>query len=246
MKRFKGKRVLVTGATSGIGLAGALRIATEGGEVIATGRDEEKLESLRRSLPENAIVLRSDAARTEDIEALRQCVLDAGGLDGLWLNAGFARVGSIDTLSPDAFDEIMGTNLKGPVLQMAALSDHLHDQASVVVTSSTAAYEGAPAASLYAAAKGAVISLARCWASTLGTRNIRVNTLVPGPIDTTFRDFMDPSFREAFEADVTSRLALPRVGTAEEAASVAAFLLSDESSFVTGSQYMVDGGLVMQ
>lgn len=246
MTRFHGKRVLVTGATSGIGRAGALRIAAEGGVVIATGRDEERLDSLHRSLPSTATVLRSDAAESGDIERLAQHVRTVGGLDGLWLNAGFARVGSIETVSPEAFDEIMGGNLKGPILQMAALCELLHDHASVVLTSSTAAYEGAPFASLYAAAKGAMVSVARCWAAALGPRNIRVNTLVPGPIDTNFRDFMPSDFREAFEATFTSRLALPRIGSAEEAAAVGAFLLSDDASFVSGSQYMVDGGLAMR
>ncbi|MCW2307550.1 SDR family oxidoreductase [Rhodobium gokarnense] len=245
MDRFKGKRVLITGATSGIGLAGALRIAAEGAEVIATGRDEARLEALRRKLPQSATVLRNDAAWPEEADILASRVAAAGGLDGLWLNAGFARVGAIDEVSYETFDRIIGANLKGPLLQMAALTGHLRDGASVVLTSSTSAYEGLPVASLYAAAKGAMISVARCWASALGHRNIRVNTLVPGPIDTNFRDFMEPDVRNAFEAAVTASLALPRVGTAEEAAAVAAFLLSDEASFVTGSQYCVDGGQVM-
>ncbi len=245
MDRFKGKRVLITGATSGIGLAGALRIAAEGAEIIATGRNEARLEELRRMLPKTATVLANDAARPEDAETLARHVAAAGGLDGLWLNAGFARVGAIDEVSSETFDLLIGANLKGPLLQMAALTGHLRDGASVVLTSSTSAYEGMPAASLYAAAKGAMISVARCWASALGQRNIRVNTLVPGPIDTNFRDFMDPDFRNAFEATAISGLALPRVGTAEEAAAVAAFLLSDEASFVAGSQYSVDGGQVM-
>lgn len=98
-------------------------------------------------------------------------------------------------------------------------------------------------ASLYAATKGALIALARCWADALGPRRIRVNTLVPGPIDTNFRDFMAPDVRRDVEAGVVERLCLGRSGTAEEAAAVALFLLSDEASFVTGSQYAVDGGL---
>lgn len=245
MQSFEGKRILITGATSGIGLAGAIRIAKEGGEVIATGRDKEKLASLRRSLPSSASVLLSDNTCLHDIAKLADHVATTGSLDGLWLNAGFARVGAIDEVTAEAFDLIIGADLKGPVLQMAALAGHLRDGASVLLTSSTSAYEGSPAASLYAAAKGAMISISRCWASALGERNIRVNTLVPGPIDTNFRDFMSDDFRAAFETDVASRLALPRIGTAEEAAAVATFLLSDEASFVTGSQYMVDGGLVM-
>lgn len=246
MKRFEGKRVLVTGATSGIGLAGALRIALEGGEVIATGRDKSRLDKLRSQLPSTATVLQNDAGELADIEILPRLIRKLGPLDGVWLNAGSARVAALDELTPEVFDLVIGTNLKGPMLQMASLASHINEGASIVLTSSTAAYEGSPSASVYAAAKGAMIAVARCWASALGSRNIRVNTLVPGPIDTSFRDFMDPAFRERFEADVTSRLALPRVGTAEEAAAVALFLLSSDAAFVTGSQYAVDGGLVMQ
>lgn len=246
MSRFQGKRILITGATSGIGRAGALRIAAEGGQVVATGRNAERLKCLQQTLPESAIVLRSDVADIEDINSLAQQVRDIGGLDGLWLNAGFARVGPVEEVSAEAFDEIMGGNLKGPILQMAALSELLHDHASVVLTSSTAVYEGAPSVSLYAAAKGAITSLTRCWAASFGARNIRVNTLVPGPIETNFRDFMPAESRIAFEDHVASCLALPRFGTAEEAAAVGTFLLSDDAAFVTGAQYMVDGGLVMR
>ena len=101
-------------------------------------------------------------------------------------------------------------------------------------------------ASIYAAAKGAMLSLARCWASALGPRGIRVNTLVPGPIGTNFRDFMGDAVRREFETAVLGRLSLPRMGRDEEAAAVALFLLSDEAAFVTGSQYAVDGGLVLR
>ncbi len=218
----------------------------KGGEVIATGRSAARLEELRQSLPGTATVLRNDAASAGDIAELAAVVEERGGLDGLWLNAGFARVGAIEAVTAEAFDEVIGGNLRGPVLQMAALSGLLRDHASVVLTGSTAAYEGSPVASLYAASKGAMLSLVRCWASALGPRNIRVNTLVPGPIDTHFRDFMPPDFRKTFEADVALRLALPRIGTAEETAAVGLFLLSDDAGFVTGSQYLVDGGLVMK
>jgi NAD(P)-dependent dehydrogenase (short-subunit alcohol dehydrogenase family) len=246
MSRFEGKRILITGATSGIGRAGALRIASEGGEVIATGRDETALGQLQQELPSSATVLQNDVSIESDIRKLAALVANKGGIDGLWLNAGFARVAALTEITAQDFDLVFGANLKGPVLQMAALAEYLHEGSAVVLTSSTAAYEGAPAASLYAAAKGAQIAVARCWADALGPRNIRVNTLVPGPIDTNFREFMDARFREDFESDVTSRLALTRMGTAAEAAAVGLFLLSDEASFVTGSQYFVDGGLVMQ
>ena len=243
MDRFIGKRILITGATSGIGFAGARRIADEGAIVIATGRNTGRLDTLRKLLPENALVLNNDASDPDSAETLARQVYESGRLDGIWLNAGYAAVGSVGETDATMFDAMMATNVRGPVLQMAGLTDHLNDGASVVVTASTSAYEGAATASVYAATKAALIALVRCWAAALGGRNIRVNALVPGPIATNFRDFMDEGFRKDFEAGVVDRLSLPRIGTADEAANVALFLLSDEASFVTGSQYFVDGGL---
>ncbi|QDJ07858.1 Short chain dehydrogenase [Roseomonas mucosa] len=246
MSRFSGKRILVTGATSGIGRAGALRIAAEGGQVIATGRDPDRLAALRQALPEAALVLRNDAADPGAARELAEAVASGGGLDGAWLNAGYAAVCAIEAVDAEFFDAMMQANLRGPVLQMACLSSLLRPGGAVLLTGSTAAYEGSAMASVYAASKGAMLSLARCWATALGPRGIRVNTLVPGPIDTNFRDFMADSFRRDFEAGVLGRLALSRMGRDEEAAAVALFLLSEEAGFVTGGQYAVDGGLAMR
>lgn len=246
MGRFSGKRILVTGATSGIGRSGALRIAAEGGQVIATGRDLERLAALRQALPGDALVLRNDAADPDAARDLALAIQPGGGLDGMWLNAGYAAVCAIEEVDAAFFDAMMQANLRGPVLQMACLSGALRPGGAVLLTGSTAAYEGAAMASIYAATKGAMLSLARCWASALGPRGIRVNTLVPGPIDTNFRDFMGDSFRRDFEAEVLGQLAMPRMGHDREAAAVALFLLSEEAGFVTGAQYAVDGGLVMR
>ena len=244
MGRFDGKRILVTGATSGIGLAGVQRIVQEGGEVMGTGRDVRRVVQHHSELLTGVQWRHNDAADPAAADALSRLVRQGARLDGLWLNAGQAVVGEVGQMDADAFDAIMAINVRGPVLQLARLADFLSDGASVVVTASTSVYEGAAMASLYAATKGALVSLVRCWATALGKRGIRVNALVPGPIDTPFRDFMSNEFRRDFESSVVSRLALPRMGTANEASNVALFLLSDEASFVTGSQYVVDGGLV--
>lgn len=160
----------------------------------------------------------------------------------MWLNAGYADVTGIDQVDAEFVDRMMNVNVRGPVLQLAKLSRHLNDGASVVLTSSTSTYEGAAMASVYAATKGALVAMARGWASALAGRAIRVNVLVPGAIDTNFRDFMADDVRTEFEEDVVSRVPLGRVGTPSEAAAVALFLLSDDSSYVTASQYAVDGG----
>lgn len=141
---------------------------------------------------------------------------------------------------------MMAANVRGPALQIAALSPYLKAGASVVVTASSSVYEGAAATGLYAATKGALIAMTRSWASALAPRGIRVNVVVPGPIDTNFRHFLPEEAKRGFEDFVVSQVPLGRAGRPEEAAAVALFLLSDDASYVTGSQYAVDGGLIMQ
>ncbi|MCK8783072.1 SDR family oxidoreductase [Roseomonas sp. NAR14] len=244
MGRFRGRRVLITGGTSGMGLAGARRIAAEGGEVIVTGLDEGRLAATRGMLPAGSPVLRNDAADPAAAEALAQAVRAAGTLGGLWLNAGHAALGLPEEIDADAFDRMMAANVRGPMLQLARLSPLLEPGASVVLTSSSSTYEGAAMTALYAATKGAIVAMARSWATALAPRGIRVNVLVPGPIETNFRHFLPDAARDAFERSVVGQVPLGRVGTAEEAAAVALFLLSPDSSYVTGSQYAVDGGLL--
>jgi NAD(P)-dependent dehydrogenase (short-subunit alcohol dehydrogenase family) len=215
-----------------------MRITNEGGSVTLTGTSAQRLDEVRAALP-SARVVRNDAADPDSAAELVAAIGDQR-LDGLWLNAGYADIARIDEVKPDFFDRMMATNVRAPFLQLAALSEHLVDGASVVVTSSTATYEGSP---VYAATKGALVAAVRGWASALADRGIRVHTLVPGAIHTDFRRFMDPETRESFESDVVSRVPLGRVGTPDEAAAVALFLLSDDTTYVTASQYAVDGGL---
>ena len=245
MGRFTGKHILITGGTSGMGLAGARRIMEEGGAVSVTGMSPQRLDAARRDLP-GALVMGNDSAEPADTTILATRIKAGAPLDGLWLNAGYAEIGAVEDVTADAFDRMMAANVRGPMLQLAALSPLLNPGASIVVTSSTSTYEGAAATSLYAATKGAVVAMARSWASALAPRGIRVNVLVPGPIDTNFRHFMPQEQRRQFEDFVVGRVPLGRVGTPDEAAAVTLFLLSSDSSYVTGSQYAVDGGLTMR
>lgn len=242
-ERFSGKTILITGGTSGLGLAGAKRIIAEGGTVIVTGINDEHAGQARGELSDKALVIRNDAADPQAATALAKAIREqATALDGIWLNAGYARLNSIESIDADSFDRMMHVNVRGPMLQLAALQSLLSAKASVLVTSSIAAYDGNPATPLYGATKGALVSLARSWATELAPKGIRVNTLVPGPIRTGLRDFLPEGTRKEFEKSVVNDVPLGRVGSAEEAAAVALFLLSDEASYVTGSQYMVDGG----
>jgi NAD(P)-dependent dehydrogenase (short-subunit alcohol dehydrogenase family) len=227
-----------------MGLAGAQRIVMEGGHVAITGLNEERLERARSLLPAASLILKSDAASEADIHGLGEAINDWGSLDGLWLNGGYAEVGSPESVTADSFNRMINVNVRGPMLQLAALSESLNSGASILVTSSSSVYEGAAMTSLYAATKGAIIAMFKSWASALAERGIRANTLVPGPIETNFRHFMPEESRQQFEDFVVRQVPLGRAGTAEEVAAVALFLLSDDASYVTGSQYAVDGGLV--
>ncbi|WP_455926457.1 SDR family oxidoreductase [Pseudomonas putida] len=246
MGRFSAKTILITGGTAGIGLAGARRVVQEGGTVIVTGLDPTRLARAGAVLGPAARVVRCDTACPDSAHILAAQAQSCGGLDGLWLNAGFARIGALEAVTADSFDALMAANVRGPALQLAALSGALKPQAAVVVTASSSAYEAAALTSVYAATKGALLSMARCWASALAPRGIRVNAIVPGPIDTGFRDFMADDIKAQFERCVVGQVPLGRVGTADEAAAVALFLLSPDSAYVTGSQYAVDGGLLMR
>ncbi len=241
MSMFSGKTVMITGGTRGIGLAGAQHILAQGGRVIAGGRRNESL-----SPTDDCVVVLGDVGDPVNVQLLAAAAERAGGLDGLWLNAGFARVGALEAMTAECFDALMATNVRAPALQLARLAPLLKPGASVVVTASSSAFEAAPLVSAYAATKGALLSMVRCWAASLAPRGIRVNAIVPGPIDTGFRGFMGEAAQVQFERAVVERVPLGRAGSAHEAAAVALFLLSAQASYVTGSQYAVDGGLVMR
>lgn len=244
--RFAGKNILITGGSSGIGRAGARRVAAEGGRVIVTGQTPAHLDAVRRELPADAIVLRNDAGDPAAVAALVDAARSLGRLDAVWLNAGYANIGTLETVTAASFERMMGINTRGPMLQLAALSPLLRQGAAVLVTASSSAYEGGDVTSLYGATKGAHLAMVRSWARQLAGRRIRVNTLVPGPIDTRIRRHLSDATRRSFEKAVVDLVPLGRMGTADEAASVALFLLSAESSFVTASQVAVDGGMMMR
>jgi NAD(P)-dependent dehydrogenase (short-subunit alcohol dehydrogenase family) len=245
--RFTGKRVLITGGSSGIGRAGARRVAAEGGRVAVTGQTPAHLDAVRGELPPASIVLRSDSGDPAAIPALVEAVRSmGGGLDGLWLNAAFATIAPLEDITAADFDRMMAVNVRGPMLQLAALSPLLNPGASVVVTASSSAYEGAELTPLYGSTKGAAIAMVRSWARQLAPRQIRVNSLVPGPIRTNIRRHLPEETRRRFETAVVGMVPLQRIGAADEAAAVALFLLSDDASYVSGSQYAVDGGMLMR
>lgn len=245
MKRFENKNILITGASSGIGLAGAKRLVAEGAKVIITGRTPSRLQAAAEELGANAVAVLDDASDGKTLERLLPVVERIGKLDGLWLNAAYAAGAPLEATGKSMIEQMFQVNVVAPMLQMGALSPHLNDGASVVVTSSSAVYEGQPNVALYAATKAAVLAAARSWAAELAPRGIRVNSLVPGPITSNLRSVLPDEMRAQFEEQLAEVVLLKRVGEAREAAAVALFLLSDDAGYVTGSAYAVDGGLLM-
>lgn len=244
MARFADKSIVITGGSSGIGLATARRIVAEGGRVLITGTDAGKLERVRG---ENIATLVNDSGNPEAAEALADEARRLfGTIDGLFLNAGIGAGIAFGEITPEFYRRMMDINVGGPLFGAQALAPVIRDGGAILVTASAAKDKGLASGIVYSASKGAVRSLVRGLARAFAPRQIRVNLISPGPIETPFfdRTGLPPEQIEGILTQARVGNPLGRVGTVEEAAAVACFLLSDESSFVNGSDYAVDGGSV--
>ncbi|MEM9038206.1 MAG: SDR family oxidoreductase [Actinomycetota bacterium] len=244
MPRFTDRNVVITGGTSGIGLATARRIADEGGQVLVTGQDPERIATAGAHDRITAVAVdNSDEVGT----ALRTAVDRhlGGRVDALFLNAGLGAFAPTAAIDAKEFDRQFQINVRGPFVQLAALDSALADGASVLLNTSVVNDVGMPNSAVYSASKGAVRSGMRVFANEYAGRSIRVNAISPGPIDTGFfgRTGLSAEEIEGFAAQVLTQVPLGRFGTAEEVANAATFLLSDEASFVTGTELVVDGGM---
>ena len=249
MSRFEGKKILITGGTSGIGLATAKRIVAEGGEVAVTGTTQEHLDEAGRVLPPASLVLRNDASDPEAAKALAATIKEKmGQLDGAYLNAGFGKNMATEDVDAAGFDAMMNVNVRGVALQMAALKPQIKDGGAVLVTASVAPYLGGPKGAIYAATKASCLAMARSWAKDLASRNIRVNAVAPGPIETNVFEDLGKGGDDAdkMRKQISDAVPLGRMGKADEVAAVTCFLLSDDASYVSGSEYMVDGGMTLR
>jgi len=246
--KLKNKVAVITGGTTGIGFATAKRFIDEGAKVIITGTNPKTLETARSELNGRAEVIASDASKGADIKALfEQVVNKHGRIDVLFLNAGIARFAPWEEHSEEDFDRQFAINVKGPWLAIKHAIPALNEGASIVATTSVANKMGMPGSSAYAATKAALQQMVRTAAAELSDRGIRVNAVSPGPIETPIFDKtgMSAEDMEQMAMGIKSQVALGRFGKSEEVANVALFLASDESSYVQGQEFVVDGGMTI-
>jgi NAD(P)-dependent dehydrogenase (short-subunit alcohol dehydrogenase family) len=238
---FTNKNVVITGGTTGIGLATAKAFINAGANVWITGRNAENLQKATAQInnPKLFTVV-SDTSKLEDISMLETAVAESGNkLDVLFLNAGIGIFESIETVTEASFDAQFNTNVKGHFFTLQKLLPYLADGAAVVFTSSTVATAANNGASVYSATKGALNKIAQIAANELAGRKIRVNVVSPGPIATPGLDNALPAEAKEFLAGST---ALQRIGDPDEVAKTVLFLASDAASFITGTEIVVDGG----
>lgn len=246
MNRFNQKTVLITGGSSGIGLATAQAFAAEGARVVITGRDPTSLEQARTALGPTALAVVNDAGLPTAAQSLA-ATLSAEGirLDAVFLNAGAAKFAAFPDVDEALWDQIFNTNIKGPYFQLQALLPLLNSGASVVINGSINARIGMPNTSVYAASKAAVISLAKTLSAELLPRGVRVNVLSPGPVATPIYNKLglDATQLEATAAQIQSQIPLGRFGTPDEIAATVLHLSSPESAFIVGTEIVADGGM---
>ncbi len=246
MSRLSGKIALVTGGTSGMGAATAKVFRAEGATVVATGSSAHSVEAARTQMPDVEFIA-SDAGDAGAAEALIDHVRAGyGRIDILFANAGIGRLTPIEAVDEAAFDKLFNVNFRGPYFLLKHASAAMSDGGSIILTSSTAAVRGMPGASAYGASKAALRSLGLSLAVELAPRRIRVNTITPGPINTSIGSKMDLTPEQiAGFGEMIARVPLGRIGEADEIAAAALYFASDESKFTTGAELRIDGGITV-
>jgi NAD(P)-dependent dehydrogenase (short-subunit alcohol dehydrogenase family) len=245
MSRLQGKIALITGGTTGIGLAAAQSFHAEGARVFVTGRNPKTLDAARQVLPKDVTILEADSGKLADLDRLvAELKARAGRIDVLFVNAGIGNFTPLEAVDEANWNGIMDVNLKGPFFLTQKALPLLSQGASVIYTTSVVDRKGFPSSAVYTASKAGLAGLARVLAAELAPRGIRVNSLSPGPIATPIQAKLGlpPEAMAEFEASMREHVPLKRFGLDTEVAKAALFLASDDASFVTGEELMVDGG----
>jgi len=247
MKKLEGKIALVTGATTGIGLASAKRFVEEGAFVFITGRRQATLDEAVKSIGSNVIGIQADSGNLADLDRAYETIKnEKGHLDVLYVNAGGGSMLPLGSITEEQYDDTFNHNVKGVLFTVQKALPILSDKASIILAGSTTSVKGTEAFSVYSASKAAVRNFARSWALDLKERKIRVNTLSPGPIQTPGLVGLagpDAENQQGLLDLLASQVPLGRVGEPDEIAKAATFLASDDASYVNGIEFFVDGGL---
>jgi NAD(P)-dependent dehydrogenase (short-subunit alcohol dehydrogenase family) len=247
MGKLEGKVAVITGGNSGIGLATAKRFVEEGAHVVITSRREKELKEAAAFIGRNVTTVTGDITRLEDLDRLYAVVKEKHGrIDALFANAGWGEVVPLEAATEAHFDKTFDLNAKGTFFTVQKSLPIFKDGGSIILNSSVASVMGLPTFAVYAASKAAVRSFARGWTMELKDRKIRVNTVSPGPIETPALEKAGLTPEQAKQAaeQFVSQVPLGRRGKPEEIAAAVVFLASDESSYITGVDLAVDGGMV--
>ncbi|MFI1755401.1 SDR family oxidoreductase [Streptomyces sp. NPDC020571] len=244
MTTYDGKKIVITGGSSGIGLAAAQLFTDGGAQVLITGRTHSSLDTALEQLGNKAIAVRSDAASLKDIKALADTVQERfGAVDALFVNAGVTAAAPFDSTTEEMYDELFGINTKGPYFTVQALAPLMREGSGVVLTTSVVNVLGLDTLSVYSASKAALRSMTRTLARELLPRKVRVNAVSPGPIDSGIldRSSLPADVVEATKDTYRSTIPMQRLGSSEEVAAAVAYLAFG-ATFSTGTEFPVDGG----
>lgn len=246
MGKLEGKVAVITGGSSGIGLATAQRFAAEGAQVFITGRRQNELDDAVKQIGKNAVGVQGDVSKLEDLDRLYAQVEKQGArIDVLFANAGIGEFAALGAITEAHFDKVFSVNVKGLLFTVQKALPLFQNGGSIILNASVVASKGFENFSAYSATKAAVRSFARSWTVDLKARRIRVNAISPGPIDTPILGNLATNEEELgqLKTNLASGVPMGRMGQPDDIAKAALFLASDDSSFVTGIELFVDGGL---